>query len=405
MSASPWPRRVAQGVLALAVVAAGLALATYLVRTKPSMKRRPQARQARLVEVTPVARVSEQVVVPAAGTVKPAREIDLYARVSGEVVEVAPALVPGAVLAEGDLIVRVDDADYRLAERQAQSALARSRADLQLERGNQRVAKAERELVGGDVAGDEALMLRKPQLAASLAAVEAAKAAAQRAALDVERARVTAPFNAVVRARQVDLGSRVAPTTPIARLAGVDTWWIEAAVPVDHVRWIHVPTGPDDPGSTVRVFHEAAWGPGVSREGRVISLAADLEERGRLARLLVGVDDPLARRTPDAPALYLGAWVRLEIDGQRLEDVVSLDRALLRDGDRAWVMGADDKLEIRALDIAWRARERVLVASGLVAGDRVVRTDLATPVAGMALRQLGAKSRESKESAAPAGAP
>lgn len=398
---SPTPTRsrtriLLQVALAALVVVGGVAVATHLVRTKPEAKRRPVARLARLVEVVETGQRTEQVVVEASGTVMPAREIDIFARVTGEVVEISPVLQPGGLLAANEVLVRVDDADYLLAERQARSNLARAQAEQRLEQGNQRIAKAERALLGGELAGDEGLMLRRPQLAVSLAVVDAARATLDRAHLDRERTVLKAPFNAVVRSRTVDLGSRISPTTPLARLAGTDTWWIEVLVPVDQLRWIQVPRTPTEEGSAVKIFHEAAWGPGITRTGHVVRLAAELEEKGRMAKLLVAVADPLARLPENAqlPALHLGAWVRTEIEGESLANVVPLDRKLLRDGDRAWIMNQENRLEIRDLNIAWRARDHVLVRAGLAVGERVVSTDLSTPVAGMQLQLLGARDSE-----------
>jgi hypothetical protein len=125
----------------------------------------------------------------------------------------------------------------------------------------------------------------------------------------------------------------------------------------------------------------AAWGHGVAREGRVIRLLPALEAEGRLARLLVAVNDPLAE-----PELLLDSYVRVAIEGRPLAGVVALDRALLRDGDATWILRDDGTLEIRALAIAFRGAERVLVRDGLRDGERIVTTDLSAPVDGMPLR-------------------
>ena len=50
-------------------------------------------------------------------------------------------------------------------------------------------------------------------------------------------------------------------------------------------------------------------------------------------------------------------------------------------------MGVDDTLEIRKVDIVFRGHDQVLVADGVKAGERLVVTDLAAPVAGMPLRR------------------
>jgi hypothetical protein len=130
----------------------------------------------------------------------------------------------------------------------------------------------------------------------------------------------------------------------------------------------------------------------------VLRLGSELVEGGRLAKLWVAVDDPMALRSEQPlPKLLLGSWVRVELGGREL-DALPLRRDLLRDGDRVWIMDADGRLEIRSLKIAARLRDRVLVSEGLKGGERVVASELAWPVAGMALRAVETKPEPTRES-------
>ena len=107
-----------------------------------------------------------------------------------------------------------------------------------------------------------------------------------------------------------------------------------------------------------------------------------------MARLIVEVDDPftLKPENSDKPVLLMNSFVSVEIEGRELGQVVSIARTHLRDGDSLWIMGADDTLEIRKVDIVFRGHDQVLVTAGIRAGERLVVTDLAAPVAGMPLR-------------------
>lgn len=369
-------------VLPAVVVVAGGWATKQLIESGPQAKRRPPTRRARLVEVVRARRDSHTTSVQAMGVVRPAREVVLKARVEGEILEVARRFVPGARIAAGAQLLRVDASDYELTVRQRESELAKARADLALERGNQVVARREAELLGGDMKEeDRALLLRKPQLAIAEAAVRKAEAALDNARLEVERTVVRAPFNAVVRERLVDLGTQVTRGASLVRLVGTDEYWVEASIPVDQLRWIAIPSNPGERGAAVTVFDEAAWGSGPRRAGTVLCLLSDLEAEGRMARLLVSVRDPLAE-----PPMLLDAYVRVRIEGQRLEDVVAVDRSLVHDGDHVWVMNEQARLEIRRVEIAFREKDRVLVSRGLEQGERLVASDLSSAVDGMPLR-------------------
>ena len=371
------------------VVLGGIVIAMMLVETAPRAKREPAASQARLVEVQPVTLGDSVADIEAMGTVVPAREVVLQPQVSGEVLTISDELVPGGRFSKGEQLLRIDPADYELAVRQRESELAQARSNLKIEQGQQAIARNEFELLGESTAGeDNALMLRKPQLESVRASVATAQATLERARLDLARTRIRAPFNAIVQSREVNTGTRVTPVSKLATLIGTDRYWLELSVPVDQLQWLEIPAINAGQGSAVRVYDEAAWGPDKFRRGRVIRLAGDLENEGRMARVLVAVDDPLALQPEHAgaPVLLLNSYVRAVIEGRTLSNVARVDRALLRGEDQVWLMGSDGRLQIRTVTIPFRGPHSVLVSEGLAAGERLVVTDLSAPVEGMALR-------------------
>lgn len=369
--------------LPLLALVAGTVLAVSLIKTAPKVQRKPPARQARLVETQPVHFSSQKTVVHAMGAVQPAREVELYPRVAGEIMATSPEFLPGGRFKRGETILRIDPTDYKLAIRQHESDVAKARSDLSLESGQQMVAKREYELLGEIISEeDRDLVLRQPQLKKVQAALQTAEAALDQAKLNLERTTVKAPFNATVRSRNVNAGTQVTAATVLATLVGSDLYWILATVPTDQLKWIRIP------GSPVRIFNETAWGPNAQRAGHVTRLLSDLEKDGRMAQLLIALDDPLALLPKNAgkPSLILGAYVRVEIEGAELNSVIALDRQLLRDGNQVWVMNNQNQLEIREITIAFRGRDQVYVRDGLKAGDHLVTANLAAPVQGMPLR-------------------
>jgi RND family efflux transporter MFP subunit len=388
-----WLSLTLRFLLVLAILGLGVGISAYLLMNRPTPKRKPPSSEATLVEVTGVTAGEQSVIVKAMGTVVPTREIQLAAQVGGEIVRINDAIeislefVPGGHVTCGETLLQIDPKDYQLIVRQRSSDLVRAQCDLQVELGQQSVAKGEYELLGETVAKeDRELVLRQPQLDIAKAAVATAQASLEKAELDLARATVAAPFNAVVQTRYVNFGSQVAAGSPLATLVGTDTYWIEVAVPVSRLRWLDIPGAK----GSVSIYHEAAWGEEVRRTGRVVRLMADLEPQGRMARLLVEVDDPLAltaKSKADAlPPMILGAYVRVEIEGRRLTDVIRVPRIALRDGNRVWVMSPKKTLEIREVTIVWSNDEEITIDSGLASSDALIVSDLAAAVQDMLLR-------------------
>ncbi len=414
------------------VVYAGWRGAEWLLDTAPRTERQARPRTARPVEVVRAERVQRGPTVQALGVVKAARETTIRSRVAGPVLRVGSRFTPGGVVRTGETLVEIDPKDFdlavtaakidvKLAEaglrearglvEQRRTALDDARASLRLEEGLAEVARRELEMLGeGGRRVDRDLVLRIPQLARANAAVDAAAAgvAVAEAALGAAEARVAAaehrvataeidrtrttivaPFAAWVAERRVEEGGYLTTTTDVARLVGTDAYHIEVLVPVSDLPWIVLPDADGPPGeSNVVVRDPAAWGPDGTRHGRLLRWLGDLEEVGRMARLIVEVADPL-QRDPESGAgrpLLLGSVVRVALPGRPLPSAIALDRVLLRHGNAVWIAAPDDTLEIRHVEVAWRGPEQVLVTSGLDPGDRIVVTDLGTPVAGMGLK-------------------
>jgi len=371
------------------VLGAGAVTVAWMMQTTPRAERTEKPRQARLVQVVAAQAGPQRIDVPAQGTVRAARETVVRPQVTGELVAVNENLEPGGYVARGELLVRIEPRDFELAVQMARSDLAEAEAGLAIEQGNQAVAEREYELLDQNLSAQEhALVLREPQLATARARVSRAQAELDDAKLDLERTRITAPFDALVVEESVDIGTRLTSTqSEIATLIGTDRFWVELFVPQSELRWIELPAD-GAPGARAVLRQPRAWGETVTREGRVVRLFSDVSESGRMARLLLAVDDPLALE-PDnrgKPRLIIGQYLQAQIKGRLLRDAVALDRGLLRQGDRVWVMNEDNRLEIRPVEIAHRGRDEVVITGGLAAGERVVATDLGAAAQGMALR-------------------
>lgn len=367
----------------------GAAILFLIFSTEPVPQRESAVREtAMLVEVSSVESGSFRPLIQATGVVKPAREILLRPRIGGEVVELSEAFVPGGFVNEDDLLLQIDEADFRIALNQRESELQQAIALLEIEHGRQDIAERDYRQLGKTLEDDNrALVLREPQLRSAEAGVQSARAVLEQARLDLARARVTAPFDAQVLTRDVNLGSQVSSGDTLARLVGVDEYWVETTVPLDRLRWLTFPVEDATSGSAVTLRHRTAWPENQSRSGRLFRLVGELEGDTRMARLLVTVEDPLALREGSAtlPPLLIGSFVQCVLEGREIGNVVKIDRKHVRKASTAWVMN-DGRLEIRQLDIVFQDAEHAYVRDGLREGDQVVTTSLSSVREGASLR-------------------
>jgi RND family efflux transporter MFP subunit len=371
--------------LSLLVIIAGIAGAVYISKSAPKARKRPPTRMTPLVQVISVNPDNHGVTVSAMGTVIPAREIILEARVAGEIVAIHPEFTVGGFLEKDSEVLRIDPQDYQLALTLTRAKVKEAESKLKILEAEAESAKDEwRQLYRDRNQADaepSPLVLKQTQVTAARAMLTAEKAEVQKAQLNLSRTRIRTPFNAIVRTKHVDIGSQVSGQEKLAELVGTDEYWIQASIPVDRLNWILIPHRPSEPGSNVRILHRN----GYEIAGKVTKLLGDLGSQGRMARIIVEVQDPLNLKKGDKSksALLIGEYVRIEIEGRTLQNVYRIPRTALRDDTKIWVVNPDSKLDIRPVETLWRDAKTVLLRQGLKPEDQLIISDLPAPIIGM----------------------
>lgn len=377
---------VGEVLLVVAVLAGAAIVAFLLIASRPEPNIASQEVRATPVRVMQVQPERQHVQVVAMGTVIPARELDVVPQVSGQIIQLNPDLVPGGYVKEGDVLARIDARDYETAVRQVSADVEIAAANLENSRRDaQRQASLFKDEVTSEYSIDQAEL--KARIAAGQ--LEATEARLASAKLNLERTVIKSPFNAIVKRESVEIGQLVMQQNRIATLIGTDSVWVQVSVPVSHLPWIELPHDGNPGGARAKVIHDAGPDQLIERDGKVTRLLGDLDTAGRMARLLVTVDDPLGLDSgtgkQDLP-LLIDAYVRVEIDGKELESVFIIPRSAIHEGNQIWIVDENSKLKIRTVEIVWKREHDVFIEHGLQAGEQIVTSNLSTPVPGLLLR-------------------
>lgn len=386
------PRFIVVFVIPLVIIGAGIAAAAMLISSRKEPERKETVDRGTLVETIEVERSRHVIEVETKGTVTAAQRVVVQPQISGRITWIHEDLVPGGLIEKGEPLFRIDPRDYRLAVDQRKTSVEQAEAQLRIEKGQQRVARQEWELFKDqidDSQNDPSLALREPQQRVAEVSVEAAKSQLAKAKLDLSRATVRAPFNLMVDSENVEPGQLVGPNSTTASVVGTDHFWVRASVPVDRLQYIAVPGVNGDEGSPVTVI-QTVGSNSIERKGRVARLLGELDTAGRMARVLVEVEDPLNLKAADEGGvrgipLLLSSYVTVRFDGEQPMDVIEIPRTALREGNEVWV-NDDGKLDVRTAVVVWRRDATVYLSSGLEEGDELVVSRISTPLPGMKLR-------------------
>jgi multidrug efflux pump subunit AcrA (membrane-fusion protein) len=445
-------RAILGWIVPLVILGAGIA-AFMLMGSQPPPARKASnvaaATPVRTAEVTPEV---NGLTIEADGVVVPLREVTLAAEVGGRVLTKAAACNEGQFVKAGTLLFEIDPRDYeldvdRLEREFKQAGLAIEELDeelgqnvttidlarRQVELARREAARLENLKAGKIVTESEHDRALREELTATntLTAAEGQKRVLtkrrnrlqeaqslastmlEKAKLDLSRTRIVAPIDGIVVDDKVEQDSFVAKGTPLVTIEDTRSAEIRTSLQMDEVAMVWGSRRRGD--SPARVAHDELdmpatvvftvgdsayeWQGTLSRqEGR------GLDEKTRTLPCRVLVAHPqdvkaldrygaaMPQLPPGAPqSLLRGMFVQVRVRVDSPGELVSIPEEAQRPSGEVWVM-RDGKLVVLKPRVVQVSGGRVVfdsAASGLLAGDRVVTTQLSTPRAGMELVDTG----------------
>ena len=386
------------------IMIGAIVVARVMIMLRPEPPRRPPEPESPIVFVETVVAGSGPILVFGSGTVRPHWEIDIAPELGGKIVAVSPNLQSGGHVSAGEVLVRIDPADYENRVQQAEADVATQRVALLQAEEEADIARTEYEQFraresrrGNGAAPPSPLVLREPQLQAARAALARAEAQLHDAELVLSRTAVTSPFDGRVRIEVADVGRVVAPGQSLGQIYASDA--VEVVVPVSDDDAALIPNlwslqaGDDDRSipATVTIEYGARrflW------EGYVDRAETALDEQSRTIDVVVRVPDPFSQgqavegdsETGVAPPLLVGQFAQVAIDGLELAEYFILPRRALRLGDEVWAIAVDGRVRIVAVDVLQETDELLYVIGDFTDGQQVIVAGISVATNGMEVR-------------------
>jgi membrane fusion protein, multidrug efflux system len=242
--------------------------------------------------------------VTAAGQAAAWRQTTLLAQVNGRVQLVSAQ--ENAGVGSGGLLVAIDPAEYELAVSDARARLSTAEAQY-------------RELTLFDERIDDpAIRADRERAARAKSGLDGAEVQLRRAQLELQRARVLAPFPGRITSLKVVPGQHVRAGDELLTVASLDPIKVEVQVLESEVGYLA-------PGRRATITFAAF--PGEIFIGRIETINPLVERDTRTARVTVSVPNPRGRILP-------GMYARVSLDARRFADRIIVPRAAILERDR-----------------------------------------------------------------------
>ena len=376
-------------ILPIAVLAVGIAAAATLMIVRPQAASRPPQTPAPMVRVAAARPIDVTLTVRTFGTVAPAAEIELIPEVSGRVQRIDPALADGGFFRRGQVLLEIDPRDYQLAVEAAAAEVATAEVRLTREQAEAEIARQEwANLHGSEPAPP--LVLHQPQLTEARAALAAARARLERARLDLERTQIIAPFDGRVREEHVDRGQYVQKGASLGRIYSVEAAEVRLPLATADLAYLDLPLPTAAAASknhpAVRLSAELG-GRRFTWQGTIVRTEGEIDEKTRMIHAVARVDRPYGGgESGNRPPLAVGMFVEAAIEGHHVSGVFAVPPIAMRNDRTVMVVDRDDRLRLRRVEVLRKEADRVLVTSGLRAGELLCLSPLDVVTDGMAVR-------------------
>jgi RND family efflux transporter MFP subunit len=377
-------------LLPLIVIVVAFVIAWLMSLTKPDSLELESPNREVAVKTAVIQKSQVQLKVKSQGTVQPLTRTMLISEVSGIVMALAPQFEVGGTFAKGDVLIKLDPADYQVAKQRADAQLQSAKAQLLSEQARSSQAKKEWEMTGRPLSEAPVLALRSPFLAEAQSRLLQAQAEVKQAELKLQRTVIRAPYAGMISATMVDVGQYVTIGARLGETFAID--FAEIRLPMtdkdlSKLGWNATSADQSIFNKNKVQLKRTVNGKSVTWQAVLVRSEGTIEKSSRVQYLVAQVADPYnIKGVANRPRLLIGSFVEAKVSGKMIDDVYTLPRHALRSNNLVATVDSDQRLKLLAVDYTYEDQDNYYVNAGLEGQVEVVTSGMGIMVDGMKLK-------------------
>lgn len=301
---------------------------------------------APLVETVRATVSDRRSVIEAPGRLQARQRLAVVAEVPGKVTYVNEKFVVGGRLEAGDVLFRINPADYDADRATAQAALDRAEATLvQARRAQARTLNLSTRGAASEAAQDTAVA----NLASAEAGVVQAKAQLNRAEENIDRTIVKAPFPALVVSETVSVDTYVAPGQTLGTLIDTRAGELAAGLSPEQAAMVARMAGGEDSKIAVTARPNSGSVGSVVLSGYIDQFSPEIDASSRSAVIVAVFPDAFSAE--QAGQVFANDFMTLTLALDSSEPTWTLPAGTVRKGRFVWTVqgGALARLPVRVV--------------------------------------------------------
>lgn len=323
-------------IVSLFIIAAFFLVGKKLIAGKPEERSQKPATIVPRVDIVSVPLASHRPSVISYGTVQSYFETQLTPEVNGKITSVSPKFRVGEMVKEGEILATIDDADYRSALATQMANLTLQKSALAEEEIRAEQAAADWKLSGRDLSSATDFVLRKPQLAAARANIDAAQTTIEKAELDLTRTVIKAPYDAVVTSRNAALGNYATAQSSLGTL--IATQKAEVRIPLTAEQMNRIQYSEND---QPEISLTSPSKPNLKWTAKLTRMEPTLDPQNQVRYGIAIIENPY---TNEVGPLPVGSFVNVSIPATEITDAYKIPESALVNDSYVWLVDNENKL-------------------------------------------------------------
>jgi len=357
---------------------------------RPESQKKPVKDTAMLIDVLNLISAPVTFEILSQGTVQPRTETILSAEVSGRIISISDKFVPGGIFYKDEVLMEIDPTDYQVAVAQSKALLKQRQIEFD---GTKSLRKK----------GYRA----EAEMAAAETALQQAKAALVKATKNLQRTKITLPYDGMVRSKDSDIGQFVNKGSRVGSTFSVDKAEVRLALTDQDLAFLQLPEAGDIANN--KITHEPTVILSATRKGtfqqwkaRIIRTEGVIDEKSRVTYAVAQIDDPyrlslVKSKDINHTPLLMGTFVKAVIEGSSYSNVIKVPRTAVRGKDELLFIDNNNQLKIRQVSILRADTEYAYILEQTAqAGERISLTAIDSPINGMKVRPSDEQPVEEK---------
>ena len=375
-----------KSIITVAIILFAGAIAYVLQATAPKPEQIEPKEASTTIRVLRAHKEDIQLEVSSQGNVLPRTQSELIPEVSGRVKWKSANLVPGGFFKKDELLLSIDDRDYRSNVARSQAGITRAKAEDEHARFE---LKRLQELVKDKLTSQATLetALRSQRIAEAV--LLEARIALEQAQRDLWRTEIRAPYDGLVRSEKVDLGQFISRGQSFASIYSSDSVEVRLPVADRQLAYLDLPLGyrgelSDELAPEV-ILYTTYGGQHYEWIGKLVRTEAEIDSKSRMVNAIVRVENDSESQQPPLP---IGLFVSASIKGKTVKNIISLPRAALRNQHQVLVVDKDNRLRYRSVEIMRFEKDNVIISAGIEDGEVINISPIQTVIDGMRVNPI-----------------